>query len=72
MKPILDACCGSRMSWVDKKNPLALFADIRNEEHTLCDGRVLKIAPDIVQDFRKMEEKYPINENVEWLKLSDF
>lgn len=55
MKPILDACCGSRMSWFDKENPLALFADIRNEEHTLCDGRVLKIAPDIVQDFRKMD-----------------
>lgn len=24
------------------------------------------------QDFREMEEKYPINENIEWLKLSDF
>lgn len=55
MKPILDACCGSKMFWFDKENPLALFADIRNEEHTLCDGRVLKIAPDIVQDFRKMD-----------------
>ena len=55
MKPILDACCGARMSWFDNENPLALFADLRNEEHTLCDGRVLKIAPDIVQDFRKMD-----------------
>ena len=31
-KIILDACCGSRMSWFDKENPLALFADIRDEE----------------------------------------
>nr|DAJ22562.1 MAG TPA: putative AdoMet-dependent methyltransferase [Podoviridae sp. ctfN46] len=24
-KIILDACCGSRMFWFDKKNPLTLF-----------------------------------------------
>lgn len=24
------------------------------------------------QDFREMEEKYPVNEKIEWLKLSDF
>lgn len=24
-KIILDACCGSRMFWFDKKNPLALL-----------------------------------------------
>ena len=50
-KIILDACCGSRMFWFDKENPLALFADIRDEEHTLCDGRSLKVHPDIVSDF---------------------
>lgn len=32
-KIILDACCGSRMCWFDKENPLTLFADIRDEEH---------------------------------------
>lgn len=37
-KIILDACCGSRMFWFDKKNPLTLFVDIRDEEHVLCDG----------------------------------
>ena len=41
-KIILDACCGSRMFWFDKENPLALFADIRDEEYILCDGRNLK------------------------------
>ena len=53
-KTILDACCGSRMFWFDKTNPNVLFADIRNEEHILCDGRPLKISPDIVCDFRNM------------------
>ena len=56
-KTILDACCGSRMFWFNKNNPKVIFADIRNEEHTLCDGRKLKIKPDIVMDFRNMPFK---------------
>lgn len=56
-KKILDACCGSRMFWFDKQNPLVLFQDIREEEHTLCDGRLLEVKPDVVGDFRKMEFK---------------
>lgn len=51
---ILDACCGSRMMWFDKDNPLVTFADIRSEQHVLCDGRVLNIKPDVEMDFRKM------------------
>ncbi|UAY56243.1 class I SAM-dependent methyltransferase [Arachidicoccus terrestris] len=53
-KKILDACCGSRMFWFDKNNPLVLFNDIRKEDHVLCDGRKLVINPDIVSDFRNM------------------
>lgn len=53
-KLILDACCGSRMFWFDKENPIVLFADIRKENLTLCDGRILEINPDIQMDFRKM------------------
>lgn len=53
-KIILDACCGSRMMWFDKNNPLAMFTDIRNEEHTLCDSRKLEIKPDTIADFRNM------------------
>jgi hypothetical protein len=52
---ILDPCCGSRMFWFDKKNQAALFGDIRDEEHILCDGRSLNITPDVLMDFRKME-----------------
>lgn len=53
-KIILDACCGSRMFWFDRKNPNVLFADIRTENHTLCDGRSLEIKPDIEMDFTNM------------------
>lgn len=51
-KLILDACCGSRMFWFDKENPIVTFADKRNENHILCDGRKLDINPDIEIDFR--------------------
>ncbi len=54
MKRILDACCGGRMCWFDKQNPEAVFMDIRSERHTLCDGRTLEVAPDVVADFRNM------------------
>jgi hypothetical protein len=53
-KIILDACCGSRMMWFDKVNPLAVFADQRTEIHTLCDGRSLVINPDVEMDFTQM------------------
>ncbi len=51
---VLDACSGSRMMWFNKADQRALFADIRDEAHTLCDGRVLEIHPDIQMDFRDM------------------
>lgn len=54
MKPILDPCCGSRMFWFNPKNQLCLFGDMRDEQHTLCDGRVLEIRPDVRLDFRKL------------------
>lgn len=58
-KKILDACCGSKMFWFDKNNPIVLFQDKREEEHVLCDGRDLKVNPDVIGDFTKME--YPDN-----------
>ncbi|BDH45731.1 hypothetical protein TUM12370_17750 [Salmonella enterica subsp. enterica serovar Choleraesuis] len=51
---ILDMCCGSRMFWLDKTDPRAVFCDIRDEQHTLCDGRSLHIHPDIIADFRAL------------------
>lgn len=53
-KYILDCCCGSRMFWFDKSNSSVLFADIRQLETELCDGRKLDIKPDIIADFRNM------------------
>ena len=54
-KPVLDACCGSRMFWYDKADPRCLYLDIRREEH-ICDTRPgrsgTSINPDIVADFR--------------------
>lgn len=54
MKPILDACCGSRMFWFDKQNPTAIFCDNRQVSETLCDGRILRIEPDIQCDFKAL------------------
>ncbi len=53
-KKILDPCCGSKMFWYDRHNPDVLFADCRSEETTLCDGRTLRIEPDMIIDFRDM------------------
>ncbi|EPB3975065.1 class I SAM-dependent methyltransferase [Yersinia enterocolitica] len=53
-KSILDMCCGSRMFWFDRTDPRAVFVDIRAESHTLCDGRKLEIAPDLIADFRQL------------------
>lgn len=54
---ILDACCGSRMFHFDKNNKKVVFMDNRDFEDTLCDGRQLKVHPDIVADFRNMPFK---------------
>lgn len=56
-KPILDACCGSRMFWFDKQNPNVLFADNRRLETTMKDRdklRKLEINPDVIHDFTDM------------------
>lgn len=54
MKRILDVCCGSRMFYFDKENSDVIFADCREVETTLCDGRTLLIKPDVKMDFRNM------------------
>ena len=57
MPPVLDACCGSRMFWFNRKDPRAVFVDKRRETHVLPDvssaggSRRLEINPDIVADF---------------------
>ena len=62
MTPILDACCGGKMFWFDKDNPSVTFMDCREEENVIGEyqtkqgkqERVLKVAPDVVGDFRNM------------------
>lgn len=54
-KLILDPCCGSRMFWFNKNHPNVVYADQRVHAETLCDGRILNVAPDIVSDFRRMQ-----------------
>lgn len=51
---VLDPCSGSRMFWFDKQDERVTFGDIRKETHTLCDGRLLEVNPDVVMDFRAM------------------
>ena len=56
-RKILDVCCGSRMFWFDKNNKNVIFSDIRRKKYILCDGRILKINPDILMDFRNIKFK---------------
>lgn len=59
-KPVLDACCGSRMFWFNKADARAVFMDKREETIVLPDrsssggSRQLVVAPDIVGDFTAM------------------
>lgn len=54
MVKVLDVCCGGKMFWFDKKNPLVEFCDIRREELTLCDGRNHVVDPDTLCDFKNL------------------
>lgn len=58
---VLDACCGSRMMWFDRKDPRALFIDKRQAVHPrdygtpATAGRApIVVAPDIQADFTAM------------------
>lgn len=53
-KQVLDACCGGRMFWFQPEYHLALFQDVRNESHVLCDDRYFVVNPDTIVDFRDM------------------
>jgi SAM-dependent methyltransferase len=57
LPPVLDACCGSRMFWFDRRDNRAVFVDKRRETHVLTDkssrggSRVLEVNPDLIADF---------------------
>lgn len=73
MKPVLDACCGSRMFWFDRKDSRAVFMDKRRESHVLTDSsstigfRTLVVDPDIKADFTDM----PFENESFWLVVFD-
>ena len=50
---ILDACCGSRMFWFDKKEQHTTYMDRREEEFEIHKKKI-NVKPDIVADFRDM------------------
>ena len=67
-KPILDACCGSRMFWFDKENPNVVFCDKRNVPyHEYYPGRHIEIKPDIRCDFTQL----PFEDNTYKLVVFD-
>ena len=54
LPPILDPCCGGKMFYFEKDSPHVLYGDIRREKHTLCDGRVYEVEPDLLMDFKAL------------------
>lgn len=50
------------MFWFDRENQDVLFADNRELETTLSDGRALLVKPDIKMDFREMPLPEPYRE----------
>jgi len=47
------------MFYFDRQHPDVIYADNREVETTLCDGRTLLVKPDVQMDFRNMP--YPDN-----------
>ena len=55
-KFILDACCGPRYMWFNKKHPNTLYLDLRDEILQLSEKYGdIKISPDKVMDFRNLQ-----------------
>lgn len=54
-KFILDACCGGRMMWFNKKHPNTIYIDIEPKEKGICKERLnFSCEPDMVADFRNL------------------
>lgn len=56
LPPVLDACCGGRMMWFNKRHPLALYMDKRRESLRWDDAgmKALEVDPDVLADFTDM------------------
>lgn len=54
-KLILDVTCGGRTIWFDKKNPHAVYCDIRREKNGFIkDRKKFSVNPDMIADFRDL------------------
>lgn len=56
-KPILDACCGGKMFWLDKNNKDVLFVDKREVDKGAFNNNWnpnWEVKPDIIADFRNL------------------
>lgn len=42
------------MWWHDKEDARAVYMDKRELDTILCDGRVFRVAPDLIADFRQL------------------
>ena len=57
-KFILDACCGGRMFWYNKKHPNALYIDKRSRDPGFMKIRPnFSVQPDEIGDFTKLKYK---------------
>ncbi len=55
-KLILDACCGARLFWFNKKHPNTIYIDNRRRDKGYNDYRPNReINPDKIMDFRKLK-----------------
>lgn len=61
LHPVLDACCGPRLFWFDRKDQRALFIDKRRETHPIDVGTPgtigrspIVVDPDHIADFTDM------------------
>lgn len=54
-KFILDACCGTKMMWLNKNHPNVLYIDIRREEKGFIKEQPnSEVNPDIQMDFTRL------------------
>lgn len=58
-KLILDACCGGRMMWFNKKHPRTLYIDKYPRPKGSIEGYNFNCTPDRLMDFRDL--KFPSN-----------
>ncbi len=66
-KFILDACCGPRFMWFNKKHPNTIYVDIRKEEKGFVKERPnCCVDPDVIADFRNLPFKDKQFKHVVW------